>query len=882
MKSTIQSLTFFIALFSIQNSFAQTGFWNDFSGSDLSNWNSTIVNAFKPSIINNQLQLVTATSGFANLEYKFPSQNISANPKLKIKIIAPSNFTMRIDLRDAAGNFTSTNPVNVSVTQSAALKRYVLDFSGKFGNVDATKIVQASIFFNAGSNFNGTVLFDDFVLGDSIKLTTIITGNILVNQIGYERISAKTAILQSASTFSDTIFFTLKNANGTTVYKNKLAPIQQIAGWANRNFRIADFSAFQQNGKYTLSIGSLTSYPFEIADNLLFSKTAGSVIDFFKGMRNTNPMDKTLSFNGLRNDAVDVSGGWSDASGDFGKHMSHLSYANYFNPQQIPMVAWALMKAYEQNKTTFGSKAADVFAEAAFGADYLVKNTDKDGYLYLAIFDDWGGSPSSREICEWGQPNNGGDLTGMDKARTANYQAAMREGAGIAIAALARAKRMNITVGTSTPATYLAKAEQLYSHLKSTGNGYATKNLEYCNDHKENIIDYYCGILAATELFKATQKTIYLQDATNYVAKLLNLQDAQGWLASDDAKNRPFYHTADEGMPLLVLAEYMTISNTKNTEIRTFAEKWIKWQYNLSTKVNNPFLYTRQNTKAWKYSGGLQPVKESFFIPHDNETEYWWQGENARLASLTTSWITISRALNKNYNIGNDSISKMAVSQLDWILGKNPFDVCMITGFGTKTYPAYNGKTNIIGGICNGITSDVENETDLAWMPYVNNGAEAWQNWRWVEQWLPHDAWYLLAVSAISENLNNPFTDCNQVLGGSAIVDSCKKCAGGNTGIIPIVDVKKCGLTGFEDEYDTQNTTFLLFPNPSQNQITIKSRLKEIFRMRVVNLNGKELANYAKFTDGDTFDVSQFEQGLYSVVINYGNQTKFVKFAVTR
>lgn len=886
MNITFRSLAFFLAFFSFQISYSQTGFWNDFSGTDVSSWNPTSVNAFKPTVVNNQLQLVTTTSSYTNLEYKFSSQNIAANPKLRIKVISPSNFTMRIDLRDAAGNYTNSNPVSVSVTQSSTLKRYVLDFTGKFGAADASKIVQASIFFNAGGNFNGTVIFDDFVLGDSVKLSPIanVSGNILTNQIGYERIGSKTAILQSAIAFSDTISFTLKNANGLVVYKNKLGATQQVAGWANRNFRIADFSAFQQNGKYTLTIGSLASYQFEIADNLLFNKTASSVIDFFKGMRNTNAMDKTLSFNGPRNDAVDVSGGWSDASGDFGKHMSHLSYANYFNPQQIPMVAWSLMKAYEQNKTAFGTKATDVLAEAAFGADYLVKNTDKDGYLYIAIFDDWGGAPGSREICEWGQPNNGGSILNTDKARTANYQAAMREGAGIAIAALARAKRMNITVGASTPATYLAKAELLYNHLKSAGNGYATKNLEYCNDHKENIIDYYCGILAATELYRATQNAVYLQDAANYVTKLLSLQDAQGWLASDYAKNRPFYHAADEGMPLFVLAEYMNISNSKNTEIKTFAEKWIKWQYNLSTKVSNPFLYTRQNTKAWKYSGGLQAAKESFFVPQSNETEYWWQGENARLASLTASWVTISRAINKNYNIGEDSISQIAIAQLDWILGKNPFDVCMITGFGTKTYPPYNGKINLNGGICNGIAAGGTDETEIAWMPYDNSNAngDAWQNWRWVEQWLPHDSWYLLAVSAISDNVNNPYTDCNQVLGGSAVIDSCKKCAGGNTGIIPNFDAKKCNLTGFEDELDNTNMSFVLFPNPSRNQITIKSGLKEAFNVRIVNLDGKETAFYANFSNDESFDVSQFVPGLYSAIINYGNQTKFVKFAVTR
>ena len=44
---------------------------------------------------------------------------------------------------------------------------------------------------------------------------------------------------------------------------------------------------------------------------------------------------------------VDASGGWKDAGGDNGKYLSHLSYANFFNPQQAGLTAWALARAYD-------------------------------------------------------------------------------------------------------------------------------------------------------------------------------------------------------------------------------------------------------------------------------------------------------------------------------------------------------------------------------------------------------------------------------------------------------------------------------------------------------------------------------------------------------
>jgi hypothetical protein len=98
----------------------------------------------------------------------------------------------------------------------------------------------------------------------------------------------------------------------------------------------------------------------------------------------------------------------------------------------------------------------------------------------------------------------------------------------------------------------------------------------------------------------------------------------------------------------------------------------------------------------------------------------------------------------------------MASAQLDWILGKNPFAITSMYGFGKTNYPQYPSskpKPNIKGGICNGITAKDGNENDIAWKP---NPDSDWQNWRWIEQWLPHNAWYLIAISSLSHRMDNP------------------------------------------------------------------------------------------------------------------------------
>jgi hypothetical protein len=54
--------------------------------------------------------------------------------------------------------------------------------------------------------------------------------------------------------------------------------------------------------------------------------------------------------------------------------------------------------------------------------------------------------------------------------------------------------------------------------------------------------------------------------------------------------------------------------------------------------------------------------------------------------------------------------------------------------------------TNCPGGICNGITSGFYDEDDIDLSPNLSATGED-HDWRWAEQWLPHAAWFLLAVA---------------------------------------------------------------------------------------------------------------------------------------
>jgi hypothetical protein len=159
--------------------------------------------------------------------------------------------------------------------------------------------------------------------------------------------------------------------------------------------------------------------------------------------------------------------------------------------------------------------------------------------------------------------------------------------------------------------------------------------------------------------------------------------------------------------------------------------------------VANPFGYPRQHVRP---VGGSE--RTSFFIAHTNESGYWWQGENARLGSLATAAALALRRVDLSAH-ERSRLTRYAWDAIDWILGRNPFDSCMLFGYGRNNRDYLVAWPNYPGGICNGVTSGFEDEDDVAFMP-APQADDILQNWRWAEQWLPHAAWFLLAVAALS------------------------------------------------------------------------------------------------------------------------------------
>ncbi|ENQ8064848.1 glycoside hydrolase family 9 protein [Vibrio parahaemolyticus] len=573
---------------------------------------------------------------------------------------------------------------------------------------------------------------------------------LLTNHIGYERLGPKKAIIQTEQPHLSSYTAQLICATSEqTVATFAVEEQGKVANWHQGYFYLIDFSSFTDSGDYFLQVEDSRSSYFTVGEHILLNQTLSDVIHYFKSQRCGGVFDQqdrqvpVLN----ANQTVDVHGGWYDASGDVSKYLSHLSYANYLNPQQTPMVVWNILKGLsllEGSEDIAAFTRTRLIEEALFGADFLVRMQNEKGFFYMTVFDKWSKDTAKREICAY-ETQLGHKFD--------DYQAGFRQGGGVAIAALAAASRLGVH-GEYDQQKYRNAAENGYWHLKE-------HNTQYLNDGEENIIDEYCALLASVELFKATKETRYLEEsrlwAQRLVARQMSDEQIQHFWSANQDGSRPYFHAAEAGLPVIALCEYLAIEDdsVQTESVKRIVNRACEFEIKISNKVTNPFGYPRQYVK-----GVNESKRDAFFVAHNNESGYWWQGENARLGSLATmAYLAQPHIASQEIQ---QQLSVFAQDALNWIVGLNPYDMCMLDGHGRNNpdYLPQYGFFNAKGGVCNGITGGFEDEEDIAFNPPAQKD-DMLQNWRWGEQWIPHGAWYLLAIMSQAQHISQLATSKN-------------------------------------------------------------------------------------------------------------------------
>jgi hypothetical protein len=583
---------------------------------------------------------------------------------------------------------------------------------------------------------------------------------ILINHAGYFSHAAKRAVLQGTAS-DNPGGFSLLDAKGNVLLRGEPVRAGEVANWKTGCYWTVDFSSVENEGRYVIRLdtenGHVCSDEFEIRRALLTMRLLSAAGYYFKAQRSSGEWlydDRNLPFLGERQGRIDAHGGWYDATGDYGIHLSHLSHSSLHNPQQVPFSAYTFFKVHEFLEACGNEEYSMVkrrlLDEGSIGADFLMRMRAPAGGFFRSIDRKTALTPvaGSRGISfeyrrSSAQFSAKAATADEETVTDANYEVSIRSGGGLAVAALAAAARHFYPGRDYSDAEYIAAARGAWAHLEAC-------NEKYTNDGEWNLIDEYCALIALTELYRTTAEYGYLERCREMHDRIHGRMEdlGSGRFRLMVMPGIPFHHASDEGMPVVALLQYAGIepSAEKRRAVVTDAECLMRRLLDLSRGVVNPFDYPRLECL-----GSNGRIKAQFFFPHNSTAAPWWQGDNARIASLSAAASLLANAAEDGKFAAE--LRRFSQAPLDWILGLNPFDSCMMEGFGKNNIQYFFQNRydflNCPGGIVNGITSGLEDEGGIEFV--TEPGGLVDDNWRWAEQWIPHVSWFMYALALKAE-----------------------------------------------------------------------------------------------------------------------------------
>jgi hypothetical protein len=533
---------------------------------------------------------------------------------------------------------------------------------------------------------------------------------VFVNQVGYEQGGPKSAVIAANFYPSDGLAsFRLVTPLGKTAWKKVFpcagriyAGTEDDWGWY---FWRADFSdcheAGQLRGHARVGGNDSDSATFAIGPGIVLGQTARSSVDFFfiqrcgfdvPGWHKPCHLDDAKLPDGTHIDAI---GGWHSA-GDYNKLMYEHGDGG---------VAFALLNALNNAPESFARHdrnsdgVVDALDEALWGAQFVAKmQIPETGGLRNTISQGPG-----RQWTKWSAPEVHTD----NVAGTAD-DPVVQVGEGnspLVIAAWARLSALLSQRGRTND--FLKAAVRLWDYTTKGGTNVGSGYL----------------LLSALELHAVTGQSNYVEYARRSVESLLAQQVSGGPLQG------AFGSYGESSAAALASFALAHKDDALNSKIATALKEYVRF---CSREADNPFGLSQQ------------PVGEKAqYFPSD-------LGNNFQI--LGRAW-----AAALVYRLNRDPAAlRFAVDQMDWVLGKNTYDLCMFEGKGIKNPPRYHHRYNSIPGHERGavpgmVPNGFVRELGMADRPGFDMSRTGGRSpsFRTSEPWLVHNLFYLLAAGEL-------------------------------------------------------------------------------------------------------------------------------------
>jgi hypothetical protein len=130
-------------------------------------------------------------------------------------------------------------------------------------------------------------------------------------------------------------------------------------------------------------------------------------------------------------------------------------------------------------------------------------------------------------------------------------------------------------------------------------------------------------------------------------------------------------------------------------------------------------------------------------------------------------------------------------------------------------------------------------------------------------------------------NVTGCSKDCAGITNGAAFIDSCRTCAGGNTGVTPVLNPKLCITTSITDLAD--GAELMVYPNPTSGTLTIKTT-DAILATTIINAVGKVVLSFTTATGTNEWstDISELPSAIYFIHVKTSKTDFYRKVLVVK
>jgi endoglucanase len=828
--------------------YAQTGTTEDFNTNIVSSdWTGSSYYNLTEANQEMAVNVINKPSGGYNVfSYGFSALNLTADPYIKIKVKTATAIRLRIDFTDVNGYGTNAVPYTLDVAGSNTYQELTYKFAGRFNQswpvgkvVDASQIVAVVLYVNpGGAAFNGTIYLDDLLIGSNTGIQ-LPTDNIKLSQIGFYPKGPKTAVVNNSSGGP---FYVISSDKQDTVYAGTLG----ASGYFNmtdETVRQADFTSFDSAGSYFLNVHGLGySNPFEIKDAVHHNVSKAGLKGFYY-QRASTPLlaaqagvwaraaghpDKTVyvhnsAANGYRptNTIISSPRGWYDA-GDYNKYIVSSGISTFMLLSMYEHYA-SYFDTLNLNIPESGNATPDLLDEALWEIRWLLTMQDPyDGGVYSKVT-----SPYF-------------DGTVMPAASTqARYVVQKSTASSLDFSAtLAQAARIyklfpsqfpglaDSCINASVKAWRWARKHPNQQYIQSLLNSPSINTGEYGDGYFGDEFQW-----AAMELYATTRV-----DSFYTLAGGLSSISPPGW--------------AD-----VRALGYLSLSHLRKT-LTNVAD---------TTTLKQIVIDQAHYLKG---QGGINPYGTSMY---DGWNFRW--GSNSAAA---THGVLLLNAFDMTKD---SSYLKMAIADLDYLLGRNGTNYSFITGHGTTTPMDIHHRISGADGISDpvpGLMAGGPNVDDL-----TDCGAQAYPSSYPGKSYA--DASCSYSTNEIAINWNGPFSYLSNVI--EAIQ------AGGSSKVLNYVPVLPTNKIVISDTLvylgtmtEQNSSTFSVYPNPAKDKLNVEFNSKEDKTIiTLMDLRGTILYKRENTGTGlqlESFELSGLNPGMYYLFLKSGEQNQSRKIFV--